>query len=116
MFLVIKPRLELLARRYREVGRLTPDILAAILVGFLASSYLTSKLGIRSIFGAFVFGVIMPRKDTAEFCHAILERLEQVSVLLLLPVFFIVTGLSVDVRGLGRDDFTQLPLILLVAI
>jgi Kef-type K+ transport system membrane component KefB len=115
MFLVVKPRLELLAARYRKAGRLTPDILAVILVGFLVSSYLTSKIGIHSIFGAFVFGVIMPRKDTAEFFHAILERLEQVSVLLLLPVFFIVTGLSVDVRGLGSDALTQLPLILLVA-
>jgi Kef-type K+ transport system membrane component KefB len=116
MFLVVKPRLELLAKRYREVGRLTPNILAVILVGFLVSSYLTSKIGIHSIFGAFVFGVIMPREDTHEFFHDILERLEQVSVLLLLPVFFIVTGLSVDVRGLGSDAFTELPLILLVAI
>lgn len=116
MFLIVKPRLELLAKRYRELGRLTPNILAVILVGFLVSSYLTSKIGIHSIFGAFVFGVIMPREDTHEFFHEILERLEQVSVLLLLPVFFIVTGLSVDIRGLGSDAFTQLPLILLVAI
>lgn len=116
MFLVVKPRLELLAKRYRDVGRLTPNILAVVLVGFLLAAYLTSKIGIHSIFGAFVFGVIMPRKDTADFFHEILERLEQVSVLLLLPVFFIVTGLGVDVRGLGRDALTQLPLILLVAV
>jgi Kef-type K+ transport system membrane component KefB len=116
MFIVVKPQLERLAKRYREVGRLSPNILAVILVGFLISAYLTSKIGIHSIFGAFVFGVIMPRKDTTDFFHEILERLEQVSVLLLLPVFFIVTGLSVNVRGLGRDALTQLPLILLVAV
>ncbi len=116
MFLVVKPRLELLARRYRELGRLTPDILAVILIGILVSAYVTSEIGIHSIFGAFVFGVIMPRKETAAFFHEILERLEQVSVLLLLPVFFIITGLGVDVRGLGRDALTQLPLILLVAV
>ena len=47
--------------------------------------------------------------------HDILERLEQVSVLILLPVFFVITGLNVNVRGLGHDALTQLPLILLVA-
>jgi Kef-type K+ transport system membrane component KefB len=115
MFVVVRPRLEVLAERFRRAGRLTPNLLAVVLVGFLTSAWITSEIGIHSIFGAFLFGVIMPREDTAELFHQILERLEQVSVLLLLPVFFIVTGLSVDVRGLGSDAFTQLPLILLVA-
>jgi hypothetical protein len=116
MFVVVKPQLDRLADRYRKLGRLTPDILAVVLIGILVSAYLTSKIGIHSIFGAFLFGVIMPRRETADFFHQILERLEQVSVLLLLPVFFIVTGLGVDVRGLGGDALTQLPLILLVAV
>src|SRR5205085_7210080 len=92
-----------------------PDILAVILVGVLLSAYLTSKIGIHSIFGAFLFGVAMPREDTAAMFPEILERLEQVSVLLLLPVFFVVAGLDANVRGLGGDALTQLPLILLVA-
>jgi len=115
MFIVVKPQLEVLATRYRKAGRLTPNILAVILVGFLACSYITDKIGIHSIFGAFIFGVVMPRKDTSEFFHEILQQLEQAAVLLLLPVFFIVTGLEVNVRGLGGDAFTQLPLIILVA-
>lgn len=115
MFVVVRPQLNRLAARFRQVGRLTPDILAVILVGFLASAFITSEIGIHSIFGAFLFGVIMPREETVEMFHQILERLEQASVLLLLPVFFIVTGFNVDLRGLGRDALTQLPLILLVA-
>ena len=116
MFVVVKPRLRILADKYREAGRLTPNILAVILVGFLTSAWITSEIGIHQIFGAFLFGVIMPRQDTAEFFHEILERLEQATVILLLPVFFIVTGLNVDVRGLGSEAFTQLPLILLTAV
>lgn len=115
MFKVVRPRLERLVERYRQVGRLTPDILAIIVVGFLASSYVTSIIGIHSIFGAFLFGVIMPREGTAELFHEILERLEQVSVLLLLPVFFIVTGLDANVRNLGAAGAWQLGLIMLVA-
>jgi Kef-type K+ transport system membrane component KefB len=116
MFLAVRPGLEWLAARYRMVGRLTPNIFATILVGFLVSSYITERIGIHQIFGAFLFGVVMPRKDTAQFFHDIVERLEQVSVLLLLPLFFIVTGFSVDLRHLGGDALTQLPLILVVAI
>jgi hypothetical protein len=109
----------LLARlvdRYRQVGRLTPNILSIILIGVLVSSYITAKIGIHQIFGAFLFGAIMPREHAKEMFHEILERLEQVSVLLLLPVFFIATGLNVDVRGIGLSGTWQLALILLVAI
>jgi Kef-type K+ transport system membrane component KefB len=116
MFGVVKPRLRRLADRYRELGRVTPDMMAVVLVGFLACSYVTSKIGIHAIFGAFLFGVVMPRQETRELFHAILARLEQVSVLLLLPVFFVVTGLDTNVRTLGRSALTQLPLIVVVAV
>ncbi|HEX3542085.1 MAG TPA: cation:proton antiporter [Acidimicrobiales bacterium] len=116
MFLAVRPGLEWLAAKYRQAGRLTPNIFATVLVGFLVSSYITERIGIHQIFGAFLFGVVMPRKDTAQFFHDIVERLEQVSVLLLLPLFFIVTGFSVDLRHLGSDALTQLPFILLVAV
>ena len=46
----------------------------------------------------------------------ILERLEQVSVLLLLPLFFVVTGLNTNVGGITGSGLWQLALILLVAI
>ena len=115
MFGVVKPALEILKTWYARAGQLTPNILAVVVVGFLVSAFVTSKIGIHSIFGAFVFGVVMPREQAAELSRDILERLEQISVLLLLPVFFVITGLNVNVRGLGADAFTQLPLILLVA-
>ncbi len=116
MFLLVKPALERVARRYREIGHLTPGLFAIVIVGFLVSSYATERIGIHQIFGAFLYGVVMPRKDTAKFIHEIVEQLEQVSVLLLLPLFFIVTGFSVDLRHMGSDAITQLPLILLVAV
>ena len=67
-------------------------MLALVLVGVLASSFVAEEIGIHFIFGAFVFGVCMPRKGAAQMTHEITDRLEQVSVLLLLPVFFVVTG------------------------
>jgi Kef-type K+ transport system membrane component KefB len=116
MFIVVKPRLTWLAVRYRQEGTVTPDVMAVVLIGFLVSSYITAEIGINVIFGAFLFGVVMPRQDTRELFHDILGRLEQVSVLLLLPVFFVVTGLDTNVRALGGKSLVQLPLILVIAI
>jgi hypothetical protein len=45
----------------------------------------------------------------------ILERVEQVTVLMLLPVFFITTGLNVDVNSLGKRGFVELAAVLAVA-
>jgi Kef-type K+ transport system membrane component KefB len=116
MFILVKPALQLLADKYRRAGRLTPDLLAVIVVGIFGSAFCTGKIGIHPIFGAFLFGAIMPRKDTVELFHEINVQLEQVAVLVLLPVFFVVTGLNTNIRALGSDAITQLPLILLVAI
>ena len=113
---VVRPLLRRLVVAHRRAGRLTPDVLAVVLVGVLTSAVVTDHIGIHAIFGAFLFGAVMPREDSAVLFREILERLEQVSVLLLLPVFFIVTGLDVDVRGLGVAGGAQLALVLLVAV
>lgn len=115
MFWVVRPRLRALVQRRDAAGRLTPDIFAVVLVGVLVSSYITDHIGIHAIFGAFLFGAIMPRQGAAKLSHEILERIEQVTVLLLLPVFFIATGLNVDVRGLGATGFVELGAVLVVA-
>jgi Kef-type K+ transport system membrane component KefB len=116
MFLVIKPLLKRLVTRYERFGQLTPDMLALVLVGILTSAFVAEEIGVHFIFGAFVFGVIMPRQGAAKMTHEITDRLEQVSVLLLLPVFFVVTGAGVDIGGIDLAGLGELALILLVAI
>jgi Kef-type K+ transport system membrane component KefB len=117
MFGVVRPLLRELAAVYQRQGRLTPNVLAVVLVGLLLSSYATDWMGAKYIFGAFLFGVVMPREETATALREeILDRLEQVSVLVLLPVFFVVSGLSVDLSSVGLSRIVELCLILLVAI
>ena len=116
MFGLVRPALKRLNDWYHRVGRLTPDILAVVLIGVLASAYITEIIGIHAIFGAFIFGAIMPRQGAAEMTTEILERLEQVSVLLLLPLFFVITGLSTNIGGITGSGLWQLALILLVAV
>jgi Kef-type K+ transport system membrane component KefB len=118
MFGLVRPLLRQLADVYQRRGRLTPNVLAATLAGLLLSSYATDWMGVKYIFGAFLFGVVMPREGAAAAVlrEEILNRLEQVSVLVLLPVFFVVSGLSVNLSSVGLSGLVELCLILLVAV
>ncbi|GIF78201.1 cation:proton antiporter [Asanoa siamensis] len=116
MFLVVRPLLRRLASARERAGRLTPSILAVMLVGLLLSCWVTEAIGVHAIFGAFLFGAVMPRAGGEALRHETLERLEQVSVLLLLPVFFVIAGLRVDLSTLDGRGLLDLALILAVAI
>lgn len=115
MSVAVKPLLAKLAQRFRTAGVLTPDVLAAVLALLLVASYCTSKIGIHSIFGAFLLGVVFPREGAEDFTRAVLERIESVAVLLLLPLFFIVTGLNARVGKVSVASFVGV-LVAVVAV
>lgn len=82
--------------------------------GVLACSFSTSLIGIHAIFGAFLFGVVMPRRP-ADLLHRTIAVPIRTTSALLLPVFFVVTGLSVDVTDLGPNGLGEGVLILALA-
>jgi Kef-type K+ transport system membrane component KefB len=116
MFFLVAPALRRLVDLRDRAGQLTPDLFAIVLVGALVSSYVTSQIGIHAIFGAFVFGAAMPRRGAEQMSQEILERVEPLTVLLLLPVFFVSTGLNVDITALGSTGFAELAAVLAVAV
>jgi Kef-type K+ transport system membrane component KefB len=116
MFLLARPLLGRLSGAYLRAGRLTPNVLAGVLAGLLLSCYATNWMGLHFIFGAFLFGVVMPREEALALRQEILERLEQVSVLVLLPLYFVVSGLSINLATIGRSGLEELGAILVVAI
>ncbi|MDQ3734197.1 MAG: cation:proton antiporter [Actinomycetota bacterium] len=118
MFLLVRPLVARIVPRYEKAGRLSSDLFALVLIGILGSAFVTEEIGIHFIFGAFLFGIIMPRQgpSASALRRDLLERLEQVSTTLLLPVFFVITGLNVDLGAIGSRGVVELGLILLVAI
>jgi K+:H+ antiporter len=90
---------------------LQPTGLLLVVVGIFACSYATSAMGVHEIFGAFLFGAVFPRGKLAE---QVSDRLGTLA-LVLLPMFFVSTGLNVDVAGVGASGLWEFPLILLVA-
>jgi Kef-type K+ transport system membrane component KefB len=75
--------------------------LPVLLAGIMLSALATNAIGIHPIFGAFLFGAIMPR--SAARMRQAAERMESVTVTLLLPLFFVVTGLQSRFGLLGSN-------------
>ena len=115
MLFVIRPLLRRVTAR-GDGPRLSQTWLACVLAGLLVSAAATEWMGLHFIFGAFLFGVVIPRERTEHLRTQIHERIGQLSGVLLLPVFFLVAGLQVDLSGIGAGGLGDLALILLVAI
>jgi len=120
MALVVRPALRrLLAYRSDGSGH-QRRALAITLVGLLLSAAFTEWIGLHFIFGAFLFGAVMPRTSEAsprvDVIGGVTERISNLNGILLLPIFFIVAGLKVNLSGMGGADFLDLALILLVAV
>jgi Kef-type K+ transport system membrane component KefB len=113
--LVIRPALRWLEQRYHNAGRLTQDMMAVVLLVLLASAWTTEWLGIHALFGAFLAGSIMP-KDRG-FVHDLNLKLEDLTVVFLLPLFFANAGLRTSF-GLvsGPEMWGFFGLIMLVAV
>ncbi|GAA2718092.1 cation:proton antiporter [Micromonospora olivasterospora] len=114
MVVVVRPLLRQLVGRLTRGGKASPYLVPLIASGVFLSAYVTSWIGVHAIFGAFAFGLVMPREPRtllATTLHAPLES----GTRLLLPIFFIVTGLSVDVGALGWTGLGELAIIMAAA-
>jgi Kef-type K+ transport system membrane component KefB len=79
----------------------------------LLSAYLSEIIGIHALFGAFLAGVIMP--DNVKFKEILTEKLEDISVLVLLPIFFVFTGLRTQI-GLLNEGHLWLTCLVVILI
>jgi Kef-type K+ transport system membrane component KefB/nucleotide-binding universal stress UspA family protein len=115
MVFVVRPLLARIAAVQPDRGRLGATIMSALFVALFLSAWATEAIGIHAIFGAFMFGAVLPRSHS--IASQVTERLEDVTVLFLLPVFFAVVGLSTRI-GLvsGAELWTMTALIIAIAI
>ncbi|WP_241562226.1 cation:proton antiporter [Streptomyces hoynatensis] len=112
MLAVVRPCLARLARLAPRAGHHLATLAAA---GALGSAYLTSEIGLHPIFGAFVFGLVMPRHTETELLHQAARVPLEHAGRLLLPVFFVVTGLSVDLTSMTATGAVHMLLIIATA-
>lgn len=93
---------------------LTQNLVAITFVLLLASSFITEWIGIHALFGAFLFGAIMPREGG--YVKVLADKLEDFVVVFLLPLFFAYSGLRTQIGLLNTgEDWWLCTLIILVA-
>jgi Kef-type K+ transport system membrane component KefB len=113
MVFVIGPLLRRTLSGHAEREEPGKTAVAAVLVVLLASALTTELIGIHALFGAFLAGVVMPRRR--RFRAYLTERLEEFSSVFLLPVFFAFTGLRTRI-GLLDDARSWLICGLLILV
>jgi Kef-type K+ transport system membrane component KefB len=103
VFLVLRPVLVAAARRIERMSGRTPaDTVAFVSVLLMASALATEWIGIHALFGAFLLGVVIPWES--RLARDLAERLEDLVVVLLLPAFFVSSGLRTDLRLLSGAE------------
>ncbi|TBX70689.1 cation/H(+) antiporter [Flavobacterium silvisoli] len=102
MLFVVKPFLKRVGDLYAKKDNIKKPVVAIFLLTLIVSAYLTEVIGIHALFGAFMMGSIMP--DISRFRNVFIEKVEDVSVILLLPLFFVFTGLRTEI-GLINEPY-----------
>lgn len=115
MIKVIRPFLKRVGDLYPSRETMSKQVVALFFLTLILSAYATEVIGIHALFGAFMAGTIMP--ESKKFRNIFTEKVEDVALVLLLPLFFVFTGLRTEV-GLINDPYLWkiTGLIILVAI
>jgi len=105
---MLRPLLAYVDRRIQS-----KQVLVALsIILLLLSAYATNAIGIHPVFGAFLMGIILPRRTV--FIEQV-RSLDQVNNLLFLPLFFVYSGLRTQI-GLISAPALWLICLLVLAV
>ncbi|KAL6277876.1 hypothetical protein ACE6H2_021477 [Prunus campanulata] len=115
MMVVIRPAMNWVARRSSpEQDSVDEAYICLTLAGVMVAGFVTDLIGIHSIFGAFVFGLTIPKGG--RFADRLTERMEDFVSGLLLPLYFASSGLKTDVAKIkGGEAWGLLALVISTA-
>jgi Kef-type K+ transport system membrane component KefB len=92
---LVKPFLKRISDLHPTRQNLNKSEIAIFFLVLIGSAYLTEIIGIHALFGAFMAGVIMPNNQ--RFKQILIEKIEDIALVLLLPLFFVYTGLRTEI-------------------
>jgi K+:H+ antiporter len=111
---VVRPLLRVLLTRAAGRHQASATVAVTVAVALFLSAWTTAKLGFHPIFGAFALGAVMPRdavRDSAPEVPLLIENASR----LLVPVFFVTTGLTVNISALGLRGALEAVLVVVAA-
>jgi Kef-type K+ transport system membrane component KefB len=112
MIVVVRPLVARALARWCATG-IGPTAIAVVLAGVLVSAAVTDAIGVHAIFGAFLFGAIMPHNHP--LATQLVGKLELPVTTLLLPAFFAFTGMRTQI-GLVHGLEPWLVCLLIIAV
>ncbi|GAA5904929.1 hypothetical protein JCM8208_007226 [Rhodotorula glutinis] len=94
-----RPLLKFIGRKTRSFGEHGPSqsMTAFVLFLVLTSAWITDRIGVHAIFGAFLVGLVVPKEIRAPLT----EKIEDLVTVLFLPLYFALSGLKTDLGLLG---------------
>lgn len=112
MWLVVRP---LLRRVLARQSGFKPETFALILVLLFVSCVVTQVIGIHALFGAFFYGVVLPKEEW--LIKGLDQRIEPLIGALLLPLFFAFSGIRTNIGLInGWSQWALCILIIGVAV
>lgn len=100
MIKIVRPFLKRIGDLQAGKSTINKPMVAIFFLTLILSAYATEVIGIHALFGAFMAGAIMP--ENAKFRTLFIDKVEDVALVLLLPLFFVFTGLRTQI-GLLND-------------
>lgn len=111
---LVRRLLQPVGEKVQAAGVMSPDTLVFTLMLVMLGAWFTDYIQIYAVFGAFIMGIAMPRGKFSEELHRMLYPL---TVALLLPVFFVYSGLNTKISLVNTLELFGLAvLVLFVAI
>ncbi len=95
-----------------QAGKVSPAVLATVLMLFMLAVWITDSIGIHAVFGGFLLGIAMPR---GLFARELQRQLEPFAVVFLLPMFFTFSGLNTRLDMVNTWQMVFVALVVLAA-
>lgn len=115
MISVVRPFLKKIVSSSKSDISLNKTLVVIVFLVLLISSFITETIGIHALFGAFMAGTIMP--ENIRFRKLFIEKIEDVALVLFLPIFFVISGLKTEIGLIDNSNLWQLTgIIIAVAI
>lgn len=113
MIKLVRPFLHRVGNLSSTKGNVSKPFVALFFVVLLLSAFATEVIGIHALFGAFMTGAIMPEDN--KFRSLFIEKIEDFALIVLLPLFFVYTGLRTEI-GLLNSGSLWLYTILIIIV
>lgn len=115
MFGIIRPLFRVAGKVYDNTEVISHTLVGVIFILLLLSSWITELLSMHALFGAFILGLVMP--EDLSFRKIITDKVEDVSLMLFLPLFFVSSGLQTELALIdGQEMWVLLGGFTLIAV